>query len=117
MASLDSNRRRVVKAMKAAGIYSPQLTIQIDALAAQLTLMQRAALDAETLDSIYVKVLGKGGDVININAHPVSKILKDTSDAVTRMCKQLNLTVADIVGKPDRPTPLDALRKEIESIE
>ena len=117
MASLDSNRRRVVKAMKAAGIYSPQLTIQIDALATQMTLMQRAALDAETLPSIYVNVLGKSGEVININAHPVNRILKDSTDAVTRMCKQLGLTVADIVGKPEKPTPLDALRREIEGIE
>ena len=79
--------------------------------------MQRAALDAETLGSIYVDVIGKSGEVININAHPVSRILKDTSDSVTRMCKQLNLTVSDIVGKPDKPTPLDALRREIEGIE
>ena len=36
MATLESNKKRIVKAMKAAGIYSSELTVQIEALAAQL---------------------------------------------------------------------------------
>ena len=98
MATLESNKKRIVKAMKAAGIYSSELTVQIEALAAQLTAMQIAAAEIGVV-------------------HPAFKVLRDTTDQITRMNKQLNITVADLIGKPEARIPLDDLIDAVNNTE
>lgn len=116
MATIDSNRRRIIKAMKNAGIYNGALTIQIDALAASLTLMQRAAQKVETLDDddLWYKQETKSGK--SIQMHPACRALRDQVAEVTRMAKQLKLTVEDVVGTPEQKIPLDDLTETLNAI-
>lgn len=115
MATLESNKKRIVKAMKAAGIYSSELTVQIEALAAQLTAMQIAAAEIGGMTSVCV--MNESGHGTTSVVHPAFKVLRDTTDQITRMNKQLNITVADLGGKPEARIPLDDLIDAVNNTE
>ena len=101
--------------MKAAGIYSSELTVQIEALAAQLTAMQIAAAEIGGMTSVCVTNASGHGQTSVV--HPAFKVLRDTTDQITRMNKQLNITVADLIGKPEARIPLDDLIDAVNNTE
>lgn len=114
MARLQTFRAQVIRALKSAGLYTRSLTIQINNLASALMTLAIANDEIEGLDSVLIENETSQG-VTHI-VHPVFKIQRDAMEQVTKQMKQLGLTTADIVGKPDVPDAGDELLEKISSI-
>lgn len=114
MARLQGFKAQVTKALNKAGLWSPSLEIQINSLASALLTLKIANDTIETLDSVmFETTIGKRKKK---EPHPVFKIQRDAMDQVTRQMKQLGLTTADIVGKPDIPDAGDELLEKVNAI-
>lgn len=114
MAQLQDYKMLVTKALKAAGLYSPALSIQINNLASAMLTLRIANDTIEKLDSVLLTNTTTQGTTVQL--HPVFKVQRDAMDQITRQMKQLGLTTADIIGKPDIPDAGDALLAKINSI-
>lgn len=114
MAKLQTFRAQVTKALKAAGLYTASLSIQINNLASAMLTLRLANDIIETLDDVLLENETSQG--VTRTVHPVFKIQRDAMEQVTRQMKQLGLTTADVVGKPDVPDAGDALLEKINKI-
>ncbi|WP_290456519.1 P27 family phage terminase small subunit [Muribaculum intestinale] len=112
---LEKYRRRIVKAMKASGIYSPNLGIQINNLARSLWVLDRIQADMQA-DDFTLVVMKTTRDGEQPMEHPLMKMLDRTQNQVNRQMRQLKLTVEDIVGAPELPDGVDEMYKEIEKV-
>lgn len=114
MARLQDCKAQVTKALKAANLYTASLGIQIDSLASALLSLKIANNTIETLDSVLLTNETTQGTTHIV--HPAFKVQRDAMDQVTRQMKQLGLTTADVVGKPDIPDAGDELLEKVNSI-
>lgn len=112
MATFESYKRRITAALKGSGLYDKNLSIQVENLATSLwTLsMCRDKMSEEDFKVITTKTTRDGEQPIE---NPIFKVLARTQADISRQMRQLNLTVEDIVGKPDTPIPLDELDAEM----
>ena len=112
MDDFKTYKRRIISALRNSGLYDKNLTIQIENLATSLwTLsMCRREMEAEDFKVIEIKTTRDGEQPIE---NPIFKVVARTQADISRQMKQLNLTVKDIVGKPDTPIPLDELDEEM----
>lgn len=114
MARLQDYKGQVTKALRAAGVYSQALSIQINSLASALLTLSIANAEIEKLDSVLLKSTTTQGTTTAM--HPAFKVQRDAMDQITRQMKQLGLTTADVVGKPDIPDGCDEVYEKISSI-
>lgn len=114
MARLQDYKTQVSKALKKAGLYSESLGIQINNLASALLTLRIANDTIETLDSVLLTSSTTQGTTYVV--HPAFKVQRDAMDQVTRQMKQLGLTTADVVGKPDIPDAGDALMQKVNAV-
>lgn len=112
MDDFKTYKRRIISALRNSGLYDKNLTIQIENLATSLwTLsMCRREMEDEDFKVIEIKKTRDGSQPIE---NPIFKVVARTQADISRQMKQLNLTVEDIVGKPDTPIPLDELDEEM----
>lgn len=115
MGTLNGYKARVTRALKAAGRYTPCVTIQIDTLATSLLMLEKAKRQLESLEELTVMEESRYGSKISM--HPVCKIIKDASDTVSRGMKQLGLTVEEVMGEPDLPDAVDDLDAKLNKIQ
>ena len=94
--------------MKAAGIYSVNLSIQIDNLAYSLWVRDKCVeeMEAPDFDLIVMKTTRDGEQPIE---NPILKEFNRRTADITTQMRQLKLTVEDIIGKPDIAAPIDEL--------
>ena len=94
--------------MKAAGIYSVNLSIQIDNLAYSLWVRDKCVeqMEAEDFELTVTKITRDGSQPIE---NPILKEFNRRTTYITSQMKQLKLTVEDIIGKPDIAAPIDEL--------
>lgn len=107
-------KRSIEKSLKNAGIYSPHLDIQLESLASAVLTLRMANDDIEALDSVMTIEKSKYGEKPVM--HPAFKVQRDAMAEVSKQMKQLNLTVADLVGNPEKPGPIDDLTDILASI-
>lgn len=115
MGRLQGYKAQVTKALKKAGLWSPVLEIQINSLAGALLTFGIANKTIEGLDSVLIENETTQGKTTQL--HPVFKVQRDAMDQISRQMKQLGLTTADIVGRPDIPDAGDELLARINSIQ
>lgn len=112
---LSSYKSRITKSLRAQGIYTPGLAFQVDNLASAMMARDIAIKAIEGLDSpVVTEEFSNGRE--KVMPHPAFKILRDAQDQVNRQLKQLNMTVADLVGAPEKKGPLDELTETIDRI-
>lgn len=104
----------VTKALRSAGLYSDTLAIQINSLASALLTLNIANDVIEELDSVLLENETSQG--VTRVVHPVFRVQKDAMDQVTRQMKQLGLTTADIIGKPDIPDAGDEVLTKVNAV-
>ncbi len=104
----------VSKALRSAGLYSNTLGIQINSLASALLTLDIANAEIEELDTVLLENETSQGTTRVV--HPVFRVQKDAMDQVTRQMKQLGLTTADIVGKPDLPDNGDDVLSKVAAV-
>ncbi len=114
MARLQDYKGQVTKALRAAGLYSPALGIQVNNLASALLTLKIANDTIEGLDSVLITNETTQGRTTAL--HPVFKVQRDAMEQVTKQMKQLGLTTAEIVGRPDIPDAGDALLEKVNAI-
>ena len=105
-------RKKIVKALKAAGKYSASLEVQVHSLATALRSLDIADRDLDGLDSTVVTSISRYGNE-SLAPHPVFKILKDTQDSITRQMKALGLTAEELAGA-DGDDPLYELTRQVQ---
>lgn len=111
---LQDFKGQVTKALRRAGLWSPALEIQITNLASAMLTLKIANNTIEGLDGVTIENETSQGTTTTV--HPVFKIQRDAMDQVNRQMKQLGLTTADIVGKPDIPDAGDELIEKVNAI-
>lgn len=114
MARLQDYKAQVTKALKKAGLFSESLGIQINNLASALLTLKIANDTIEGLDSVLITSTTSQGTTRML--HPVFKVQRDAMEQVTRQMKQLGLTTAEVVGKPDIPDAGDSLLAKVNAI-
>lgn len=114
MAKVQDYKRQVTKALRQAGLYTPALAIQVNNLASALLTLRIANDTIEGLDTVIIENETSQGTTRQL--HPVFKVQRDAMDQVTRQMKQLGLTTAEVVGKPDIPDAGDELMAKVNSI-
>lgn len=107
---------KIVKALKSSGLYSPNLAITIDNLAGALWVkyLCEVEMDSPDFKVTVMKITRDGEQPIEA---PVLKTYSRASDQVTAYMKALNLTVEDIVGKPEIENGVDIMRSKVNAVE
>lgn len=104
-------RALIEKALKKSNRYNVGLDFQIINLAAAMRTHDLAIKDIDALDTVTLVEMNRNGE--KTVPHPAFKVQRDSSDSITRQLKILGLTMADLVGKPDIPGPLDELDEKM----
>lgn len=110
--TIESYRKRIVKALKSAKIYSKGLDYQVMSLASALRTLDMSNDQIDGLEETTVLESTRYGQ--KLAPHPVFKIQKDAQDSVTRQMKILGLTAEDLVSS-DESDPLIKLTKEVKA--
>lgn len=112
---IDKIKGDIVRDLNECGLYSPVLNIQIECLASAILTLRIANKDIEKLTTARSIEKSKYGE--KPVPDPAFRIQRDAMSEVSKQMKQLNLTVADVVGKPDVPGPIDELTDKLEEIQ
>lgn len=115
MARQQDFKGQVTKALKSAGLYSDALAIQINSLASSMPSLAKANSEIEALDGVLLESTTTQGTTRQV--HPAFKVQRDMIDLITRQMKQLGLTTAELVGKPDIPDAADELLARVNAIQ
>lgn len=96
-------------------MYSPNLAIQIDNLAASLYQQELCLqeIEAEGFTVIVMKETRDGEQPVE---NPIFKVMARIQADITRQMKQLKLTVDDIVGVPEQEDAIDRLNAELDGM-
>lgn len=113
--TVDSIRRSIQTDLKKAGLWSPQLATQVYCLASAVLALRMSNRDIEGLDSTCGREESKYGS--KPVEHPAFRTQRGAMAEVTKQLKILKLTVADLVGTPERTGPIDVLTEKLLAIQ
>lgn len=102
--------KEITKTLKANGLYSRGLDMQILSLASAMRNLEMANDQIDGLTETTVWETTRYGE--KLAPHPVFKIAKEAQELVTRQMKALGLTVEDLAGGTD-DDPLADLTKKL----
>lgn len=108
---VDEYEKDVVKALKAHGLYSASLKMQIRSLASAMRNLELANNQIDGLEETTIWESTKYGK--KLAPHPVFKIAKEAQELITRQMKSLGLTVEDLAGDTDEDPMVDVTKKLI----
>ena len=103
--TIKSYKRYVESALKAAGKYSDGMKLTINATAATLRTLDMCSDDIDGLEATTVWEETRYGK--KLAPHPVFKIQRDAQETLTKNCKALGLTYADLSKAMDGDTFAD----------
>ena len=112
---IDKIKEAIIGDLRASGLYSPCLNIQIESLAGAVLTLRIANADIEKLKTSRAVEKSKYGE--KPVPDPAFRIQRDAMAEVSKQMKQLNLTVLDIVGRPEVPGPIDELTAKLDALE
>lgn len=112
--TVDSIKRSIASDLRKAGLWSPQLSSQVYCLASAVLTLRMANRDIEDLDSVCALEESKYGS--KPVEHPAFRTQRGAMAEVTKQLKALKLTVADLVGTPERTGPIDELTDKLLAI-
>lgn len=108
--SIESYKKMVVKALKAANKYNKSLDIQIASLASAMRSRDMCNAEIDSLDKTYVFEVTRYGE--RMVPHPVFKVLHSSLDRIEKYGKALGLTAADL-GEELGEDPMVELTKKV----
>lgn len=111
----EEYRAKIVEAMTSAGTYTPQLDLIVDNFASAFACKALCEIEMSAPDFKMI-VDKETRDGLQPIENPILKPHARYTTQIDRFAKQLNITVADLVGKPDIPTPADELVNMINNI-
>lgn len=112
----EYHRKRIRKALDAAGLYTPALELNIDVLAGSLVCHDLCMRDLEGLESACIVEETKYGT--NTHAHPVFAVLRNNEDQIRKQMTELGLNMKGTRAKTEDDAVLDlaaAVYSEISS--
>lgn len=98
--SIITLKARIKKALKNQGNYTESMDTLIDTTAGNYYAYCLALRDVEALDKTFVEELTRE-DNIKMSPHPAIKTLREQSEMVRRLLRELRLTVATVEGMSD----------------
>lgn len=93
--SIQTYKARIVKALKESGRYSAGLVVTIDALANTMRTLDLCSSEIDGLDCVTVTESTRYGS--KLAPHPVFRVQRDAQESLSRLCKALGLTSADLL--------------------
>ncbi len=110
MKTIDQWRAAIREALERNGTYNRALDFTIDTLANHMRANELVSQSLDDMDSaILIKKSRYGEEPIE---HPIFKTLKKTSDAITSLCSQLQLTPEEL-NTDSASDPLVNLTEEL----
>lgn len=114
MASINTIKSRIRKALKEQNNYSKNMESAISLAAGNLFAYEMALADLEGLDRTFIEEVSREGN-IKLVPHPAFKVFKDASESVRRALRELQLTLATLEGTTENDE-LDNLVDSVNSV-
>lgn len=112
MATNNSNKARIIRALKKTRQYDSSLSIQIDNMARTMRILQKCDQTLDTLESLVIEAETSQGTIIK--RHPVLDTYKEFQPILDKQMKQLGLIVDRVVEKPEAEDNIDRLTAELD---
>lgn len=114
MASINTIKSRIRKALREQNNYSKDMESAILLSAGNLFAYEMALADLEKLDRTFIEEVSREGN-IKLVPHPAFKVFKDASESVRRSLRELQLTLATLEGTTENDD-LDNLVEAVNSV-
>ncbi len=93
--NIRNYKARIIRALKKTGKYNTGLLVTVDALANTMRTLDICSGEIDGLDKATVVEETRYGR--KLAPHPVFKVQRDAQDSLSRLCKTLGLTYADLM--------------------
>lgn len=114
--SIAYHRNRIVRTLKTIGSYHDGLMLHIIPLAGLCRAIELVVEEIDKLDSPTIQEEDRYGNLIT-KPNPIFRQLRDLIKELAAQLKQLNLTVADILGTPDVRDNADEVIDRVNAIQ
>lgn len=111
VSAITKYRKQIVNALKANDKYNEGLELTINSTADTLRTLDICRKDIDTLDKTTIEEEGRYGK--RLAPHPVFKIQRDAQDTLTKNCKTLGLTYAELSEAVQGESPLEMMMREL----
>lgn len=114
ISSINAIKAKLKKALEDQGSYTEGMDALIETTAGNIRAFHLAVRDIEGLKTSFVKEMTREGN-IKLVPHPAIKVIRDQSEMIRKLLRELRLTISTVEGAGD--DEMDDLINSVNEIE